>query len=252
MSTIHVPRLGYSEQNQTEQATCWILPQRQNILDNPELYERMLQDDFSLRDELDHIKQKHMQQRMQEQQNQIYIAYGTGDVEEDSKIKHIDCDWDAFTISSNDNTQNDIQTSSNWYFVPMTAPHDQELDDDNEDQDLDYLSVSVFKDFIYDLIEQKGGALPDVNDWKEIKAMLDRLPEDREPDIIDPQEGPMEYVDGYRGRAAEDYFHYDFQTKWPHGIQNQPLSNDTQCSNTTSISITAGTGLSGGGFMQKP
>lgn len=48
-----------------------------------------------------------------------------------------------------------------------------------------YISVSEFKDFIYELIQEKGGALPDIDDWKRIKNMLDFLPED---DYVDDED----------------------------------------------------------------
>lgn len=39
----------------------------------------------------------------------------------------------------------------------------------------DSISVSEFKSFINELIREKGGALPDFNDWKQIKKKLDLL-----------------------------------------------------------------------------
>ena len=48
-------------------------------------------------------------------------------------------------------------------------------DDDEDDDDYDYITVNEFKNFIYDMVKAKGGALPDLEDWKLIKNMMDML-----------------------------------------------------------------------------
>ncbi len=87
------------------------------------------------------------------------------------------------STDKDDNTYHVFQPSSpgapaDHYTITVTAG--PSFDEECEEDEFEYISVAEFKTFIYDMVKEKQGALPDIEDWKRIKNMMDMLYDDSE------------------------------------------------------------------------
>lgn len=62
-------------------------------------------------------------------------------------------------------------------------------------EDHNLITVQEFKTFIVELVRAKGGKLPDIEDWKEIKQMMDRLYDPENCECAKQKEAETYWVD---------------------------------------------------------